>query len=194
MSVEQSSEVWHRDDLAYLCMWRRLYKVAEIGVDRGIFAETFLSRWIGTDYWGIDSYESYPEMPYDRTADYLMALQRLAPHAGRFKLLKWSSEEAAKFFADGSLDFAYIDGAHDYESVRRDLRLWWSKLSEKGILAGHDFDDQPHHEGVKRAVTEFGREVGRTVYLTAVEGFQREECPSWYTYKNGIPGPEWRRC
>lgn len=189
-----SPEIWHRDDFAYLCMWRRLYRVAEIGVDRGEFAATFLSRWIGSEWWGVDDYQPYPEMDYDRTADFLFAVERLKPHAGRVKLIRLGSVEASRQFAPGSLDFVYIDGAHDHESVKADLEAWYPKLSENGILAGHDWTDQPIHAGVKQAVTEFARVIGQDVHITTVEGYHREECPSWYLYRSGMPGPDWRRC
>lgn len=189
-----SPEIWHRDDFAYLSMWRRLYRVVEVGVDRGEFASVFLSRWIGDEYWGIDDYRPYPEMDYDRTADFLFAVDRLRPHAGRAKLVKRSSVAGSRLFDDESVDFVYIDGAHDFQSVRDDLSAWHPKLSQRGILAGHDWTDQPHHEGVKRAVTEFAREIGQDVYLTSVDGYFQERCPSWYLYKSGMPGPDWRRC
>jgi len=189
-----SPEIWHRDDFAYLCVWRRLWRAVEVGVDRGEFAATFLSRWIGDEYWGVDAYRPYPEMRYDRHTDYLFAVDRLRPHAGRVKLLKMGSVEAAERFGPGSVDFIYIDGAHDYESVRADLAAWYPKLSDRGILAGHDWTDQPHHAGVKRAVTEFAEGIDRDVYVTTVEGYREEVCPSWYLYKSGMPGGDWRRC
>jgi hypothetical protein len=51
---------------------------------------------------------------------------------------------------DGSLSFCFIDAAHDYESVKRDLEAWGPKVRADGILAGHDAD---WHE-VKKAVAE----------------------------------------
>lgn len=194
MSVVPSCEIWHRGDFPYLCMWRRLYRVAEIGVDRGEFAQMFLDRWIGDEYWGVDNYAPYPELDFPRHADYDIMVNRLARHGGRFKLIPLDSVKAADHFKDGSLDFVYIDGSHDYDSVRDDLRAWFPKISPGGIIAGHDFDDHQLHEGVRRAVVEFGRKIGRTIYLTAVPGFVQEQCPSWYCYRDGIPGPGWRRC
>lgn len=192
--IKSSPEIWHRDDFPVLCNWRKLWRVAEIGVDRGEYASMFLDRWQGREYWGIDNYRPYGEMPYDRYADYLMAVARLTPHAGRAKLLKLGSVEAAKCFPPGSLDFVYVDGAHDAPSVMADLEAWYPALSTHGILAGHDWTDQPHHAGVKEAVTRFAEAGDLTIYITTVEGFHEEECPSWYLYKSGMPGPEWRRC
>ena len=189
-----SPEIWHRDDFPLLCNWRKLWRVAEIGVDRGEFAQMFLDRWIGEEYWGIDDYAPYSELNYPRDADYHMTCHRLARHGKRFKLIPQDSVTAAEHFPAGSLDFVYIDAAHDYASVRADLRAWHPRLSPQGILAGHDFDDHQNHEDVRRAVLEFAAEIGQAVYITAVDGYIREDCPSWYLYVSGMPGPGWRRC
>jgi len=178
-----------------LCFWRRLYRCVEVGVDRGVFAEVFLSRFpMCRDWWGVDTWVSYPEFDFPREADYEMALARLAPYSDRARLVRLPSTEAARRFAAASVDFVYIDGAHDHDSVRADLAAWWPKVAEGGILAGHDWTDKPEHEGVKRAVSEFAAEHDRTVYLTAVPPYNIEDCPSWYVYRDGMPGPDWRRC
>lgn len=49
------------------------------------------------------------------------------------------SWEGAAFYADGSLDFVFIDAAHDYDSVTRDLKAWYPKIKKGGIFAGHDY-------------------------------------------------------
>ncbi len=192
--VQASPEIWHRNDFPILCNWRKLWRVVEIGVDRAVFAHHFLSRWQGHSYYGIDDYRPFPESNWDRQADYLMAVARLEQFGDRARLVKLPSIEAAELFAPGSVDFVYIDGAHDAESVMADLLAWWPSLSDQGVLAGHDFDDQPSHAGVKEAVTMFAQARDLTIYTTAVEGYQREECPSWYCYRNGMPGADWRRC
>lgn len=43
-------------------------------------------------------------------------------------------------FDDNSIDFIYIDGRHDYESVKRDLELYLPKLKNNGIIGGHDYN------------------------------------------------------
>tara|TARA_B110000902_G_scaffold158297_1_gene181499 strand:- start:787 stop:1332 length:546 start_codon:yes stop_codon:yes gene_type:complete len=57
-------------------------------------------------------------------------------------------------------DFIYIDGAHDYESVRQDIQLSLPLLKKGGVIAGHDY--QREHRGVVRAVGEaFGQPTHR---------------------------------
>lgn len=53
--------------------------------------------------------------------------------------LKARSTDAAPQFADASLDLVYIDGAHDRDNVRADIRAWRPKVRAGGYLAGHDY-------------------------------------------------------
>ena len=49
--------------------------------------------------------------------------------------------DAVKKFKDESLDFVYIDGAHDYKNVYKDLKAWSKKVKKGGIVAGDDYVD-----------------------------------------------------
>jgi predicted O-methyltransferase YrrM len=77
--------------------------------------------------------------------------------------------DAVKTYADESLDFVFIDGSHDYESVCKDIDAWLPKVKPFGILAGHDYR---HYEGVRRAVD------------SKLQGAQPKGS-SWIYYKKG---------
>jgi predicted O-methyltransferase YrrM len=64
--------------------------------------------------------------------------------------LRADSVEASKTVADGSVDCLFIDAAHDYESVKKDITAWLPKVKKGGILAGHDWS----WHGVRTAVQE----------------------------------------
>lgn len=51
-----------------------------------------------------------------------------------------TSQQAAELFTPLSLQFVFIDAAHDPESVRRDLGTWWPLVTAGGTLAGHDYN------------------------------------------------------
>lgn len=70
-------------------------------------------------------------------------------------------------FMEDSIDFMFVDGAHKYSLVKKDLDRWWPKIKEGGIFCGHDcesmtyderFIEEDHavngHNGVIKAVTE----------------------------------------
>lgn len=53
--------------------------------------------------------------------------------------LRLKSIDAARIFDDGSLDFVFIDAAHDEASAAADIAAWWPKIKSGGVLAGHDY-------------------------------------------------------
>jgi predicted O-methyltransferase YrrM len=62
--------------------------------------------------------------------------------------MRMTSLEAAALIPDKSVDMVFIDGAHNYESVRDDIEAWLPKARK--LICGHDY--QWH--GVQEAVTE----------------------------------------
>lgn len=70
----------------------------------------------------------------------------------RFRVIVSDSAEAAGAFEDGSIDAVWIDAAHGYELVARDLDAWTPKVRPGGLIGGDDFDRRC--PGVTRAVLE----------------------------------------
>jgi len=58
---------------------------------------------------------------------------------------------------DPIFDFAFIDGMHTYEDVKRDTELCRSKLQPHSIIAFHDYGGV--YGGVKQAVDETFKEI-----------------------------------
>lgn len=58
------------------------------------------------------------------------------------------SAKAAEQFKDKSCDLIFIDAAHTFEAVKRDIEAWLPKVKKTGVFAGHDIDAH----GVRRAV------------------------------------------
>jgi predicted O-methyltransferase YrrM len=74
----------------------------------------------------------------------------------RFRLIVSDSAAAAGYFEDGSVDVVWIDAAHSYELVAKDLDGWTPKVRPGGLIGGDDFDRRC--PGVTRAVLErFGQ-------------------------------------
>jgi predicted O-methyltransferase YrrM len=65
--------------------------------------------------------------------------------------IRMTSVEASGIYDDESLDFVFIDAAHDYTSVKIDIRNWLPKVRKGGVLSGHDYSWWPE---VKQAVDE----------------------------------------
>jgi hypothetical protein len=114
---------------------------AEVGVAQGYNSELFCQKNSNLHLYAIDAWEHYKG--YD---DYLTsrlayfyseAQKRLAPY--NCTLIKKFSMDAVRDFKDGSLDFVYIDGAHDFKNVAMDICEWVKKIRPGGIIYGHDY-------------------------------------------------------
>lgn len=71
----------------------------------------------------------------------------------RAVIIREYSVEAAKSFANSSLDYVFIDAEHTYEGVKEDVTAWLPKVKKGGWIGGHDYDNG-RFVGVKRAVDE----------------------------------------
>ncbi|MBV8140209.1 MAG: class I SAM-dependent methyltransferase [Deltaproteobacteria bacterium] len=58
-------------------------------------------------------------------------------------------------------DLIYIDAGHEFESVLRDIRMYWQLLAPKGAVV---FDDYIGWAGVTKAINTFAHENGLQVY------------------------------
>jgi predicted O-methyltransferase YrrM len=74
----------------------------------------------------------------------------MAPVRGSYNPIIAESTTAATMYQDNSLDFVFIDAAHDYDSVTADIKAWLPKVKVGGIISGHDY----HHPPVAQAVSE----------------------------------------
>jgi len=66
-------------------------------------------------------------------------------------IINCDSLSVAKSHMEESLEFVFIDGAHDYTSVLNDIKAWYPKIKKGGYIGGHDYDN----ENVKMAVDKY---------------------------------------
>jgi len=133
----------------------RCQSIVEIGSYAGrstrALADNCPGRVYAVDIWSIGPWAKDIDWMTEEKADqYEKFRANMAPHIadGKIVPLRRSSLNVAQIFAaNGSFDMVFIDGAHDYESVRKDILAWGSMTK---LLCGHDYD----HPGVKQAVTE----------------------------------------
>ncbi len=156
-----------RDELPQLLNSRGLLGVGvEVGVKEGWFSALLLDRWHGRTLFSVDPWDIELDPNGDHgdagqaalDALHARTCDRLSRFGERSRVIREPSVTAAAGFGERSLDFVYIDAAHDLESVREDIAAWYPLVRPGGILAGHDYLDGPLGGmtcGVKSAVDEF---------------------------------------
>lgn len=92
-------------------------------------------------------------------------LENMKPVAGHFNPIKMTSVEAAKLYPDQSLDFVFIDAAHDYDNVKADVMAWLPKIKPGGVLAGHDWGHAPVARAVKEVLGESNIDVSHGCWI-----------------------------
>lgn len=91
---------------------------------------------------GADKYENI----------YAQLLDNIKPVRHIVNPIKGESYIVSKFYPFKSLDFIFIDAAHDYDNVLKDIMSWFGRLKNGGIIAGHDYESS---DGVRSAVNDF---------------------------------------
>ena len=79
-------------------------------------------------------------------------------------------------YDEESLDFVFIDAAHDMRNVLADVASWTPKIKKGGIMAGHDYG--AGHIGVTDAVDLYFRDILQ-VEVQVFEG-----CSCWFVDKS----------
>ena len=103
---------------------------------------------------------------------------------GHFNTMISDSVEAAKAFEDGSLDFVFIDGAHDFHSVSRDVQAWLPKVAVNGLIGGHDANCPGLMNAVKQWIE------GVDIFYKGTSWYwrraARDQCPA-LADRGGVP-------
>jgi len=135
---------------------QRKYKTGvEVGVNLGQFSYHLIKFSHLDKLYGIDAFRR----KFAKCEIGARTLLQPFIDQGRYELIKRSSIDGSKQFVPGSLDFVYIDAAHDYQNVKEDLAAWYPLVRPGGLLCGHDYVDV-YKCGVMAAVDEFAATPG----------------------------------
>jgi len=161
------------------CSWRKPARFVEVGAYKGRSACYMAERLVETGLEGVslavvDTFAGDDAVGHgDLWPEFAGNLER-AGLLTRLAVHRRPSVEAARGFADRSLDFVFIDACHTYAAVRDDLAAWWPKVKPGGLIAGHDYTNWP---GVKVAVDEFVASQGLAYAFRASRS-------SWMIYRS----------
>jgi hypothetical protein len=124
--------VWKGRSVSYLAV-----EVINANKNQKIYA---IDTWLGSEEHLDPNNSNYnPELTKNSDWLYNLYLQNIEPAKDIITSIRKPSLEAVNDFEDESLDFVFIDAAHDYENVKADILAWLPKVKKTGILAGHDY-------------------------------------------------------
>tara|TARA_R100000455_G_C6218638_1_gene83840 strand:+ start:81 stop:650 length:570 start_codon:yes stop_codon:yes gene_type:complete len=141
---------------------------AEIGVHLGQSFLTLLQTCPNiSKLYGVDPYvpyvdylkedgQSYDPMVVDeKEIEYIKLVsyhnQKFSGHKDKIVFYEMDGNAASKKVKDKSLDFIFIDSYCSFEQAKNDIKVWYPKVKDGGIFAGHDWN-MPL---VRLAVTKF---------------------------------------
>lgn len=132
-----------RDDLPGFFKQMGCKVGAEIGTYEGEFTEKFCKaglRMYAVDPWEDNSPHFSDKKNYKEqyNSAYVTAVTRLKPYGCKF--VKKTSMDAVKDFGNGTLDFVYIDGNHNFRYIVEDIWEWYRKIKPGGVISGHDYE------------------------------------------------------
>jgi predicted O-methyltransferase YrrM len=123
---------------------------AEIGTMVGSYARVLCENNPNLHLYCIDPWVACGHLSQRRQNRRMAeAVKNLEPY--NVTIVRKFSMQALNDFEDGSLDFVYIDGAHDFDNVCMDLIFWVPKVKNGGVIALHDYM-AGHGAGVMKAV------------------------------------------
>lgn len=140
-------------------------RVVEVGVFAGRLTG-YLARNTTATIWAVDHWRGPAAFPGSglvankRTERRFRRRLKAWIEQGRVVVVRMESTEAAAHLLETEgpvMDLVFIDAAHDYDSVRADIKAWRKCVRPGGILCGHDIN----WPGVLRAVHEAFPNCGR---------------------------------
>lgn len=82
----------------------------------------------------------------------------------RVQIVHASSVNAAMKMFDSVFHFVYIDAGHRYDDILQDCNAWYRCIKNGWFLAGHDYQHSEFAVDIQKAVKEFAKSVGKSVY------------------------------
>jgi len=121
-------------------------KVAEIGVEIGIYSESLFKILKPKELCLIDCWRALDEQDDPvhshvqkvQEQNYQIVKEKFADKSN-VRVIRECSREGSLLFPDQYFDLVYIDANHAYAGISADLEIWLPKIKKGGIIAGHDY-------------------------------------------------------
>lgn len=164
--------------------------ICEVGVRYGYNMAQLLacnpSLFVGVDHWRVTEKESQQDTnlkQYELEEIYKKVFMRYLEEPS-VRIYRGESAAIAPSFPHHFFDYIYVDADHSYEGALQDIKVWWNKVRQGGVLAGHDYIETQAKNGVEfgviKAVGDFMRD--RKIPQDCLH-FTKEGYRSWFIFK-----------
>ena len=127
---------------------QKAMKICELGSWTGTSTALFgqLAKESGGKVWAIDTFEGAETDNLQECANAFDIEKILRNHLkaqevqNYVTVLRGKTHDLHANFNNEFFDVIFIDADHRYESVKKDIELWYPKLKTGGIICGHDCD------------------------------------------------------
>lgn len=127
-----------RDGLADIFCDLGFTEGVEVGTRAGAYSKVLCKKNPNLHLTCVDPWMAYSRLKQDRQdAFFREAVENLKDH--NVTILRKTSMDGLNKFKDGSLDFVYIDGNHEFDFACQDIICWSHKVKKGGVIAVHDY-------------------------------------------------------
>ena len=91
--------------------------------------------------------------------------------------------DVVKTFDDGTFDFVYLDGNHDFVNIANDIVEWEKKVRVGGVVSGHDYRRHKPHRKYRCHVYEVVHAYTKAHRILTWFIVVGDRSPSWFWVK-----------
>ncbi len=102
-----------------------------------------VDTWEGSEEHKDPTDPFYEPLLLEKDGLYNLFIENMKPVEGYYNPVRMESVKAAELYENESLDFVFLDAAHDYDNVKKDIEAWLPKVKKGGYLCGHDAKHPP---------------------------------------------------
>ena len=137
-----------REDLADHFASLGFNKGVEVGVDGGHYSRVLAKANPNLQLKCVD--------PWKRRGGNMETARKTLADCPNAELIRGYSMNVVRQFPLESLDFVYIDAAHDFDNVMMDIIEWGRRVRVGGIISGHDYSNNLRN-GTEDAVNTYAK-------------------------------------
>lgn len=147
-------------------------RIVEVGSYRGRSTRAMLDSSQAL-MWCVDAWDYKGRGGTVGERDYAQFWKNIADVRDRVTIMSFDSATAARMLLDlcglGTFDMVFIDGGHDYATVKGDIEGYRPLVKRGGLLCGDDY--HPNWRGVVRAVDELvpDRKVDHEIWWKVID-------------------------